>query len=60
MERPIYKCVAVWDTEYYLVEDKQFSDTSTSVEVKKYNDKLPSQLTEKSNSFLNDYTTTSW
>ena len=51
-------CVVVWDREDYLLEGyKQLSDTSTYtyVEVKKYNDKLLSQLTEKSNKFLNDY-----
>ena len=51
-------CVVVWDREDYLLEGyKQLSDTSTYnyVEVKKYNDKLLSQLTEKSNTFLNDY-----
>ena len=51
-------CVVVWDREDYLLEGyKQLSDTSTYtyVEVKKYNDKLQSQLTEKSNKLLNDY-----
>ena len=45
--------VVVWDREDYLAEGyKQLSDTSTYVEVKKYNYKLLSQLTEKSNKFL--------
>ena len=51
-------CVVVWDREDYLLEGyKQLSDTSTYtyVEVKKYNDKLQSQLTDKSNKLLNDY-----
>ena len=51
-------CVVVRDREDYLLEGyKQLSDTSTYtyVEVKKYNDKLQSQLTEKSNKLLNDY-----
>ena len=52
-------CVVVWDREDYLAEEyKQLSDTSTYTEVKKYNDKLFSQLTEKSNKFLSDYITT--
>ena len=43
----------MWDREDYLAEGyKQLSDTSTYVEVKKYNDKLLSQLTEKSNKFF--------
>ena len=46
-------CVVVWDREDYLAEGyKQLSDTSTYVEIKKYNDKLLSQLTEKSNKFF--------
>ena len=45
--------VVVWDREDYLAEGyKQLSDTSTYAEVKKYNYKLLSQLTEKSNKFL--------
>ena len=45
--------VVVWDREDYLAEGyKQLSDTSTNAEVKKYNYKLLSQLTEKSNKFL--------
>ena len=43
----------MWDREDYLAEGyKQLSDTSTYTEVKKYNDKLLSQLTEKSNKFF--------
>ena len=48
-------CVVVWDREDCLLEGyKQLSDTSTYtyVEVKKYNDKLLSQLTENSNKFF--------
>ena len=46
-------CVVVWDREDYLPEGyKQLSDTSTYTEVKKYNDKLLLQLTEKSNKFF--------
>ena len=46
-------CVVVWDREDYLAEEyKQLSDTSTFVEVKKYSDKLLSQLIEKSSRFL--------
>ena len=46
-------CVVVQDREYYLVEGyKQLSDTSACVEVRKYNDKLLSQLTEKSYNFF--------
>ena len=46
-------CVAVCDREDYLAEGyKQLSDTSTYVEVKKYNDQLLSQLTERSNKFF--------
>ena len=34
-------CVVVWEREDYLAEGhKQLNDTSTYVEVKKYNDKL--------------------
>ena len=43
----------MYGTEDYLAEGyKQLSDTSTYVEVKKYNDKLLSQLTENSNKFF--------
>ena len=46
-------CVVVWDRKDYLPEGyKQLRDTSAYVEVKKYNDKLLSQLTEKSNKFF--------
>ena len=46
-------CVIVWDWEDYLAEwYNQISDTSTYLEVKKYNDQLLSQLTEKSNKFF--------
>ena len=46
-------CVVVWDREDYLAERyKQLNDASTYVEVKKYNDKVLSQLTEKSNKFF--------
>ena len=46
-------CVVAQDREYYLVEGyKQLSDTSAYVEVRKYNDKLLSQLTEKSYNFF--------
>ena len=46
-------CVVVWDKEDYLAEwYKQLSDKSTYVEVKKYNDKLLSQPTEKINEFF--------
>ena len=46
-------CVDVRDREDCLAEGyKQLSDTSTYVEVKKYNDKLLSQLTEKSTKFF--------
>ena len=46
-------CVVVCDGEDYLAEGyNQLSDTSPYVEVKKYNDKLLSQLTEKSNKFF--------
>ena len=49
-----------WNREDCLVEGhNQLSDTCTYVGVKKYYDKGLSQLTEKSNMFLNDYTTTS-
>ena len=42
--------VVLWDRENYLDEGyNQLSDTSTYVEVKKYNDELLSQLSEKSN-----------
>ena len=43
----------MYGTEDYLAEGyKQLSDTSTYLEVKKYNDKLLSQLTENSNKFF--------
>ena len=43
-------CIVVWDREDYLaVGYKQLCDTSTYVEVNKYNDQLLSHLTEKSN-----------
>ena len=46
-------CVVVWDREDYLAEGyKQLWDTSTYVEVKKDNDQLLSQLTEKINKFF--------
>ena len=42
--------VVAWDRDNYLDEGyNQLSDTSTYVEVKKYNDELLSQLSEKSN-----------
>ena len=46
-------CVVLWDREDYLTERcKQLSDTSIYVKVKKYNDKLLSQLREKRNKFF--------
>ena len=46
-------CLVVWDREDYLAEGyKQLSDTFTYGEVNKYNEKLLSQLIEKSNSFF--------
>ena len=43
-------CVVVWDREDYLAKEyKQLCDTSTYFELKKYNDQLLSQLTERSN-----------
>ena len=48
------------DREDYLAEGyKQLSDTSPYVQVKKHNHKLPWQHQKKSNTFLNDYRTTS-
>ena len=45
--------LVVWDSEDYLPEGyKQLSDTSAYVEVKKFNDKSLSQLTEKCNKFF--------
>ena len=45
--------VVVWDREDYLAKGyKQVCDTSTYFEVKKYNDQLLSQLTEKRNKFF--------
>ena len=43
-------CVVVWEREDYLVEGwKQFSGSSSYVEVKNYQRKLLVDLTEKSN-----------
>ena len=54
-------CVVVWDREDYLAKGyKQVCDTSTYFEVKKYNDQLLSQLTERRNKFLNDHIIKSW
>ena len=51
--KPADSCVAVCDREDYQAEGyKQLSDTSTYVEVKKYNDQLLSQLTERSSKFF--------
>ena len=53
--KPVDKgfCVVVLNREDYLAEGyKQLSDTSTYVEVKKYNDKLLSQFAGKSNKFF--------
>ena len=47
--KPVYKgsCAVAWDREHYLDEGyKQLSDTATYVKIKKYNDKLLSQLAE--------------
>ena len=46
-------CVVVWEGEDYLVEEwKQFSETSSYVEVKNYPRKLLVDLTEKSKKYL--------
>ena len=43
-------CVVIWDQEDYLAEDyRQLSDHSTYTDIKKFNQKLMSDLTEKSN-----------
>ena len=48
-----YCCVVVWDRMDWLSGGcTQLSDTSTYVEVKKYDDKVLSQLTEESNRFF--------
>ena len=46
-------CVVVWEGEDYLVEEwKQFSESSSYVEVKNYPRKLLVDLTEKSKKYL--------
>ena len=43
-------CVVIWDREDYLAEGyRQLSDHSTYTDIKKFNQKLMSDLTEKSN-----------
>ena len=43
-------CVVIWDQEDYLAEGyKLLSDHSTYTDIKKFNRKLMSDLTEKSN-----------
>ena len=49
-------CVVIWDREDYLVEGyRQLSDQLTYTDVKKFNQKLTPDLTEKSNRIFKGY-----
>ena len=47
-------CVVIWDQEDYLTEGyRQLSNRSTYTDIKKFNQKVMSDLTEKSNKIFN-------